>query len=284
MMITSLDDPKIQVYNNLNEPQLKHYYEPEEGLFICESVKVIHRALDAGYEPESLFIRCPQSGGGVNGILERCPAVPVYEATEEVMKQVNGYHLTGGILCALKRKRLLPVEELCRDVSRVAVLEDVENPTNVGAIFRSAAAMGMDAVLLTPRCSDPLYRRAARVSMGTVFQVPWTFYPEGSYTEVLHRMGFKTAALALPDSARRIDESPAGKEEKLAVFLGNEDRGLGEDTLRTCDYVIQIPMAHGVDSLNVAAASAVAFWELRKRDTSPESRAETRGQVMNENL
>ena len=268
--VTDLNAPELLVYHGLNEAQLKHFYEPHGGLFICESPKVIRRALQAGYEPASLLIEDTQNREENADIFAACEDVPVYEASKDVLVQLTGYFLTGGMLCAMKRKDLPAAKELCAGASRVAVLVDIENPTNIGAIFRNAAAMHLDAVLLTAGCSDPLYRRAARVSVGTVFQIPWTFLPEDVYAgadvpTVLHRLGFATAALALSPSAEAIDTSSAGKEEKLAILLGNEEHGLGPGIIEKSGHTVIIPMADGVDSLNVAAASAIAFWELRKR-------------------
>ena len=269
MELTDLDErEELQLYTSLNEAQLLHYYEPNGGIFIAESPKVINRALDAGCQPISFLMEKKHVQTQGREILERCPDVPVYVAKPEILAQVTGYQLTRGMLCAMKRPDLLPVEEVCKQAKRIAVLENVVNPTNVGAIFRSAAALGMDAVLLTGGCADPLYRRAIRVSMGTVFQIPWTYiekktcaWPEeGIYC--LRKMGFKTAAMALKKESVSIDDENLLAEEKLAVILGTEGDGLATDTIADCDYTVLIPMAHGVDSLNVAAASAVAFWEL----------------------
>lgn len=262
--VTDLHDPELELFHGLKEAQLKHYYEPQGGLFICESPKVIRRALNAGYKPVSLLLEDVQKTEENGDIFVQCAGIPVYEASKDVLVQLTGYFLTDGMLCAMKRKDLPAAEELCNAASRVAVLMDIENPTNIGAIFRNAAAMKLDAVLLTPGCSDPLYRRAARVSVGTVFQIPWTFLPEGDMS-VLKKLGFQTAALALSPSAEAIDVSSAGRTEKLAILLGNEEHGLDPDTIEKSDYTVIIPMADGVDSLNVAAASAIAFWELRKK-------------------
>lgn len=264
--VNDLNDPALAVYSGLKEVQLKHYYEPAEGLFICESPKVIRRALSAGFLPESfLFDPRHLKGDGLD-LLEQCPDIPLFMAPSEIMIRLTGFHLTGGMLCAMKRKPLPDPAELCQNARRVAVLEDIENPTNIGAIFRSAAALGMDAVLLTEGCSDPLYRRAARVSVGTVFQIPWTFLgrKEENTAACLHRLGFQTASFALSDQSLSIDDPRLKKAEKLAVLLGNEEKGLHPETLKASDYIVRIPMAEGVDSLNVAAASAVAFWELQK--------------------
>lgn len=269
MELTDLDErEELQLYTSLNEAQLLHYYEPNGGIFIAESPKVIERALDAGCQPISFLMEKKHVQTQGREILERCPDVPVYVARPEILAQVTGYQLTRGMLCAMKRPDLLPVEEVCKQAKRIAVLENVVNPTNVGAIFRSAAALGMDAVLLTGGCADPLYRRAIRVSMGTVFQIPWTYiekktcaWPEEGIS-CLRKMGFKTAAMALKKESVSIDDKNLLAEEKLAVILGTEGDGLATDTIADCDYTVLIPMAHGVDSLNVAAASAVAFWEL----------------------
>lgn len=269
MELTDLDErEELQLYTSLNEAQLLHYYEPNGGIFIAESPKVIDRALDAGCQPISFLMEKKHVQTQGREILERCPDVPVYVAKPEILAQVTGYQLTRGMLCAMKRPDLLPVEEVCKQAKRIAVLENVVNPTNVGAIFRSAAALGMDAVLLTGGCADPFYRRAIRVSMGTVFQIPWTYiekktcaWPEEGIAS-LRKMGFKTAAMALKKESVSIDDKNLLAEEKLAVILGTEGDGLATDTIADCDYTVLIPMAHGVDSLNVAAASAVAFWEL----------------------
>lgn len=269
MELTDLDErEELQLYTSLNEAQLLHYYEPNGGIFIAESPKVIERALDAGCQPISFLMEKKHVQMQGREILERCPDVPVYVAKPEILAQVTGYQLTRGMLCAMKRPDLLPVEEVCKQAKRIAVLENVVNPTNVGAIFRSAAALGMDAVLLTGGCADPFYRRAIRVSMGTVFQIPWTYiekktcaWPEEGIS-CLRKMGFKTAAMALKKESVSIDDKNLLAEEKLAVILGTEGDGLATDTIADCDYTVLIPMAHGVDSLNVAAASAVAFWEL----------------------
>lgn len=264
--ISNFADPALDVYARLTEAQLMNRFEPAKALFIAESPKVIHRALDAGYAPVSMLMERKDIDGSAAAILARCPEIPVYTADEEVLCNLTGYHLTRGVLCAMRRPPLPSVEQTVRNARRIAVLENVQNPTNVGAIIRSAAALGMDAVLLTPGCSDPLYRRAARVSMGTVFQIPWTFFPEGRpWYEQLRELGFKTAALALKEDTLSIDDPRLLAEEQLAVVLGSEGDGLADDTINGCDYTVKIPMYHGVDSLNVAAASAVAFWELRNR-------------------
>ena len=265
--ITDFSDPSLDVYARLTEAQLLNRFEPAKGMFIAESPKVIHRALDAGCEPVSLLMERKDIDGSAREIIARCPEIPVFTADEEVLCNLTGYHLTRGVLCAMRRPKLPAMEEICREASRVVILENVQNPTNVGAIFRSAAALGMDAVLLTPGCSNPLYRRSARVSMGTVFQIPWAYTGEwpGEGVEQLKNLGFKTAALALSDNSVSIDDPKLMEEEKLALLLGSEGDGLTDITIANCDYTVKIPMYHGVDSLNVAAASAVAFWQLRKQ-------------------
>lgn len=300
--IKNLDAPELQIYYNLNEAQLFHYFEPKPGIFIAESPKVIERALDAGCVPMSFLMEKKHVKTQAKEILARCEKlqsqdikqtdkmeaengnssmaaehdipvctaeceIPVYMAEIEVLAKITGYQLTRGMLCAMYRPALSSVEQLCKNARRVAILENVVNPTNVGAIFRSAAALGMDAVLLTPACADPLYRRANRVSMGTVFQIPWTYFdknacwPDGAM-DVLHKLGYKTAAMALRDDSVSIDDEKMMAEEKLAIVLGTEGDGLADHTIADCDYTVKIPMTHGVDSLNVAAASAVAFWQL----------------------
>ncbi|OUQ48752.1 TrmH family RNA methyltransferase [Lachnoclostridium sp. An118] len=267
--IRDLSAGELDVYARLTEAQLLNRDRPQDGLFIAESPKVVRRALDAGYEPVSILTEDRHINGEAREVLERCPDIPVYTAPFEVLTQLTGYKLTRGLLCAMRRRPLPRVEELCRDARRIAVLENVMNPTNVGAIIRSAAALNMDAVLLTPGCSNPLYRRAARVSMGTVFQIPWTFLGEeeaGAWPregmDYLKSLGFSTASMALHDESVDIDDPVLRQEEKLALILGTEGEGLQEETIAASDHTIKIPMSHGVDSLNVAAASAVAFWEL----------------------
>ena len=274
----NLDASPLRIFSKLSETQLFHYREPETGLFIAESPKVIGRALDAGFKPVSMLIERRQIEGEAAGILRRLGdleevAVPVYTAEEKVLREITGFPLTRGCLCAMERSALPSLEETIMGASRICILEEVVNPTNVGAIFRSAAALGMDAVLLTRGCSDPLYRRAVRVSMGTVFQIPWTFigsakepaWPDPCLSE-LRKNGFKTAAMALKEDSVSLADPALGAEPKLAVILGTEGDGLAADTIADCDYTVMIPMYHGVDSLNVAAASAVAFWQLgRKR-------------------
>ena len=265
--ITDFSDPNLDVYARLTEAQLLNRFEPAKGMFIAESPKVIHRALDGGYQPVSLLMERKDIDGAAQDVIARCGDIPVYTADENLLAQLTGYHLTRGVLCAMRRPPLPQAEEIAKNARRIAVLENVMNPTNVGAIFRSAAALGMDAVLLTPGCSDPLYRRSARVSMGTVFQIPWTFFPEDctDWPGFLRNCGFKTAALALTDDSVSIDDPQLAAEDRLALALGSEGDGLTEATIAGCDYTVKIPMFHGVDSLNVAAASAVAFWELRTK-------------------
>ncbi len=300
--IKDLDAPELQIYYNLNEAQLFHYFEPKPGIFIAESPKVIKRALDAGCVPMSFLMEKKHVKTQAKEILARCEKlqsqdikqtdkmeaengnssmaaehdipvctaeceIPVYIAEIEALAKITGYQLTRGMLCAMYRPTLPSVEQICKNARRVAILENVVNPTNVGAIFRSAAALGMDAVLLTSACADPLYRRASRVSMGTVFQIPWTYFDKSASwrdgaMDVLHKLGYKTAAMALRDDSVSIDDEKMMAEEKLAIVLGTEGDGLADHTIADCDYTVKIPMTHGVDSLNVAAASAVAFWQL----------------------
>ena len=268
--IADLTLPELQVYTSLNEAQLLHYFEPEPGIFIAESPKVIERALDFGCEPISLLMEQKDFDTRGKNIIAKCKNIPVYTAKLEVLEQITGYKLARGMLCAMHRPAMPSAEEVCKNARRIAVLENVVNPTNVGAIFRSAAALNMDAVLLTSACSDPLYRRAIRVSMGTVFQVPWTYIENKNVSwsqggmDLLHEYGFKTVAMALRNDSVRIDDEKLHAEEKLAIILGTEGDGLAAETMADCDYTVKIPMSHGVDSLNVAAASAVAFWEFGK--------------------
>ena len=266
--VTNFNAPELDIYARLTEAQLLNREHPEQGLFIAESPKVIERALDAGYEPVSILVEEKHIEGQAKDVIARCGEVPIYTAPFDVLTQLTGFQLTRGLLCAMRRPSLPTVEEVCAGARRIAVLENVMNPTNVGAIFRSAAALNMDAVLLTPACSNPLYRRAIRVSMGTVFQVPWTFigsdlsqWPHPGMDQ-LRQLGFKTAAMALCDNSVSIKDPALMAEEKLAIILGTEGDGLATCTISDCDYTIKIPMSHGVDSLNVAAASAVAFWQL----------------------
>ncbi len=258
--IFDLGVPELEPYARLSENELKHYYEPHGGLFVAESALVVERALDAGCEPVSLLVEHKQVTGGAAGLIARCQ-VPVYVADGELLSQLTGYHLARGVLCLMHRPELKSADALCRGLRRIAVLEEVMNPTNLGAIFRSAAALGMEAVLLTPGCTDPLFKRSARVSMGTVFQVPWTRLGEDWISE-LKMLGFRLAAFALNSDTVSIRDSRLNQEERLAVVLGSEGPGLKAETIAAADYTIKIPMSHGVDSLNVAAASAVAFWQL----------------------
>ena len=283
IQITDFSAPELDIYARLSEPQLKHYYEPHGGLFLAESPMIVERALNAGCQPVSLLVEekyvCnPESEGAdsaaeqyIRSLIDRCGDVPVYTADGNLLKNLTGFPLTRGILCAMKRPDLPALESVCEGACRIAILENVMNPTNIGAIFRSAAALNIDAILLTSACSDPLYRRASRVSMGTVFQIPWTYFEEKELPwpdkamEKLRSLGFKTAAMALRDDTVSIDDPALLAEEKLAIVLGTEGDGLADSTITGCDYTVKIPMAHGVDSLNVAAASAVAFWELGKK-------------------
>lgn len=267
--IVDFQAPELDVYARLTEGQLLNRHEPDKGIFIAESPKVIERALDAGCIPISFLMEEKHVKGQGRKLIERCPEISVYTAEFDVLTQLTGFKLTRGMLCAMYRPRLPSAEAVCANARRIAVLENVVNPTNVGAIFRSAAALNMDGILLTPACSNPLYRRAVRVSMGTVFQIPWTILDDGCQWDgegvrYLHNLGFKTAAMALRDDSIGIDDPELQKEDKLAIILGTEGDGLASSTIRDCDYTVRIPMSHGVDSLNVAAASAVAFWELGK--------------------
>ena len=279
--IKDFNAPELDIYARCTEARLLNKDHPEEGMFIAESPKVIGRALDAGYEPLSVLVEKKQmeENEETSQIMNRFDdtKVSIFTADFEVLTKLTGFKLTRGMLCAMRRKPLRKFQDLCDGINRIAILENVQNPTNVGAIFRSAVALNMEAVLLSPGCSDPLYRRASRVSMGTVFQIPWTFirdsnemrckreviWPKQAIAE-LKKLGYKTAALALTDDSVSIDVSELMKEEKLAVILGNEGEGLESETIALCDYTVKIPMTHGVDSLNVAAASAVAFWQLGK--------------------
>lgn len=265
--IADFNAPEFDIYARTKEVVLLNRAKPEDGIFIAESPKVIERALDSGCEPISILMEERHIEGEGKSVLERCGDIPVYTAEFDVLKELTGFPLTRGMLCAMRRPAPLSLQQVCVNATRLAILEDVVNPTNVGAIFRSAAALGMDAVILTQACSDPLYRRAIRVSMGTVFQIPWTYvdksveWPDEGM-KFLHDMGFKTAAFALKDDSVGIDDPQLMNEEKLAVLLGTEGDGLATETIADCDYTVKIPMSHGVDSLNVAAASAVAFWQL----------------------
>ena len=265
--ITDFNATELDIYARTKEVVLLNRAKPEDGIFIAESPKVIERALDSGCEPISILMEERHIEGEGKSVLERCGDIPVYTAEFDVLKELTGFPLTRGMLCAMRRPAPLSLQQVCVNATRLAILEDVVNPTNVGAIFRSAAALGMDAVILTQACSDPLYRRAIRVSMGTVFHIPWTYvdksveWPDEGM-KFLHYMGFKTAAFALKDDSVGIDDPQLMSEEKLAVLLGTEGDGLATETITDCDYTVKIPMSHGVDSLNVAAASAVAFWQL----------------------
>ncbi len=259
--ITDFSAPELDIYARRSEVQLLNRENPQEGIFIAESPKVIARALDAGYEPVSLLAASNELQGQAAGILDRCSSIPVYTAPFDVLTQLTGFQLTRGILCAMRRKPLPTMDSICAGVRRVAVLENIMNPTNVGAIFRSAAALNMDAVLLTDCCTNPLYRRAIRVSMGTVFQVPWT-YVGPDWQQCLRSLGFQTAAMALKEDSLSLRDPRLTRAEQLAIVLGTEGDGLASETIARCDYTVMIPMTHHVDSLNVAAASAVAFWQL----------------------
>ena len=269
--INDFSAPELDIYARLTENQLVNRADPENALFIAESPVVIERALDAGCMPVSMLMETKHVDGKGRELIARCGDIPVFAAPLEVLTELTGFHLTRGMLCAMRRPKLTEAAELCRNASRIAVLENVMNPTNIGAIFRSAAALGVDAVLLTSAGSDPLYRRAVRVSMGTVFQVPWTYLPaDADWQETLHALGFQTAAMALRDDSLRIDDKRLRAVPRLAIVLGTEGDGLASNTIAACDYTVRIPMTHGVDSLNVAAASAVAFYQLallRSRDT-----------------
>ena len=262
--IVDFTAPELDVYARLTEAQLLNRFEPKKGMFIAESPKVIMRALDAGCVPVSLLVERGHINAEAAEAIARCGDVPVYTAPLDVLTQLTGFQLTRGMLCAMYRPVPKPLAQVLENARRVAVLEDVMNPTNLGAIFRSAAALGMEAVLLTSGCTDPLYRRSARVSMGTVFQVPWAYVGE-NWQQELKDLGYQTAAMALTDDSISIDDPRLRSAEKLAVVLGTEGDGLKDATIAACDYTVKIPMYHGVDSLNVAAASAVAFWELRAR-------------------
>ena len=267
--ISDFQAPELDIYARTKEVVLLNRARPEEGIFIAESPKVVERALDSGCEPISILMEERHIEGEGKPVLERCKDIPVYTAEFDVLKELTGFPLTRGMLCAMHRPALPSVQQVCEHATRIAILEDVVNPTNVGAIFRSAAALGMDAVLLTPACSDPLYRRAIRVSMGTIFQIPWTVldkqmeWPKEGFCR-LRELGFATVAMALTDQSVSIDDPEVMSQEKLAIILGTEGEGLKQETIDACDFTVRIPMSHGVDSLNVAAASAVAFWQLCK--------------------
>jgi tRNA G18 (ribose-2'-O)-methylase SpoU len=262
--ITDFEAPELDVYARLSEVQLLNRHEPEKGIFIAESPLVVERALNAGCVPISILVEKKHIEGQARKIIDRCGDIPIYTAEFDVLTKLTGFALTRGMLCAMYRPKLMTVEEICEGAKRIAVLENVVNPTNVGAIIRSAAALNMDAVLLTKDSSNPLYRRAIRVSMGTVFQIPWTFLDESGISK-LNTLGFKTAAMALSDDSICIDDERLLSEDKLAIVLGTEGEGLAPKTISECDYTVRIPMSHGVDSLNVAAASAVAFWQLGRK-------------------
>ena len=262
--IKSLEHPGVEVFGTLTEAQLRNRLEPDKGIFIAESPKVIHVALDAGYEPLSLMCERRHITGDAASLIERCGDIPVYTGDRELLASLTGYTLTRGVLCAMRRPLPRPASEVCRDSSRVVVIDGVTDTTNIGAIFRSAAALGIDAVLLTPTACDPLNRRAVRVSMGSVFLVPWTWIEE-PITPHLHELGFVTAAMALSDDSIALDAPILKQEPRLALIMGTEGDGLSHNAIAAADYVVRIPMKHGVDSLNVAAAAAVAFWELRRR-------------------
>ena len=267
--IKDFSAPELDAYARLNEKELLNRDKPENGMFVAESPKVIERALDAGCKPVSLLLERKHIEGEAKGIIERCGDIPVYTADFDILTRITGFELTRGALCLMKRKPPKTVEEVCEGASRIAILERIMNPTNVGAIFRSAAALGFDAVLLTYECSDTLYRRAIRVSMGTVFQIPWAFIDKDDWQnktfEYLKSQGFSTVSMALEDDSVLLDDEKLNREEKLAVILGSEGEGLEKRTVELSDYTVRIPMMHGVDSLNVAAASAVAFWQLGRR-------------------
>lgn len=266
--ITNFDAPELDPYARFTEVQLLNRHEPHKGLFIAESPKVIERALDAECVPVSFLVERKHINGEARDLIQRCKDIPVYTADFEILTKLTGFQLTRGMLCAMHRPKLPNIAEICTNAHRIAVLEDIMNPTNIGAIFRSAAALGIDAILLTPACSNPLYRRAIRVSMGTVFQIPWTYLSDTptdiptSVIKYLQTLGFKSVAMALNDNSIPIDTPALAAENKLAIVLGTEGDGLSLHTISNCDYTVRIPMSHGVDSLNVAAASAVAFWEL----------------------
>lgn len=269
--INDLSQPELDIFARLTEAQLRNKIEPEKGIFIAESPKVISRALDSGYTPVSLLMERKHITGQGSEIISRCGDIPVYTGDSGLLTELTGYRLTRGVLCAMRRPILPIPEELCSGAHRIAVLEGIVDTTNIGAIFRSAAALNIDAVLLTPTCCDPLNRRSVRVSMGTVFQVPWAYIGDASAQwptdglKLLHSLGFKTAAMALSDTSVSIDDADLMAEDKLAIILGTEGDGLSSSTIAQCDYTVRIPMSHNVDSLNVAAASAVAFWQLRAR-------------------
>ena len=269
--VTDFSDPQLDLFARLTEAQLRRKQEPEKGIFIAESTKVITTALDAGCQPVAFLMEPRHITGNAAGLLARCPEAPVYTAERPVLENLTGYQLTRGVLCAMRRPPLATVEQVCAGARRICILEGIVDSTNIGAIFRSAAALGMDGILLSPSCCDPLYRRSVRVSMGTVFQIPWARmdctpaqWPAAGLAR-LHALGFKTAALALSDRAVSVEDEALQAEEKLAVIMGTEGDGLCDATISGSDYTVCIPMQHGVDSLNVAAASAVTFWQLRAK-------------------
>ncbi len=262
--INSLETPGVEVFGTLTEAQLRNRLEPEKGIFIAESPKVIHVALNAGYEAVSLLCERKHIMGDAADIIRRCPDIPVYTGSRELLAQLTGYTLTRGVLCAMRRPPVRTLEEVCADARRIVVVDGVVDSTNVGAIFRAAAALGIEAVLMTTNSCDPLNRRSIRVSMGSVFLIPWTWM-EGSL-QSLHQLGFRTAAMALTDKSVSIDDDALMQEERLAIVMGTEGDGLPQETIEEADYVVRIPMSHQVDSLNVASAAAVAFWQLRRRD------------------
>ncbi|MBE6982746.1 MAG: RNA methyltransferase [Ruminococcaceae bacterium] len=265
--ITDIDLPELSVFSKLTEAQLRNKIEPKKGIFIAESPKVISLALDAGCVPVSFLMEEKHITGDASQIISRCGDIPVYTAERGILQKLTGYTLTRGVLCAMQRPSPLSAAEICKNARRIAVLDGIVDSTNIGAIFRSAAALGMDAVLLTQQCCDPLVRRAVRVSMGTVFQIPWAYILSETVglLEFLQQIGFKTVAMALTEKSVRIDDPALISEARLAIILGTEGDGLGQNVIKNADYTVRIPMYHGVDSLNVAAASAVAFWELRAR-------------------
>jgi tRNA G18 (ribose-2'-O)-methylase SpoU len=263
--IASLGDPRVEMFGALTEAQLRNRLEPEKGIFIAESPKVINVALNAGYEPQAMLCEKRHIAGDAAPLIARCGDIPVYTGERELLSQLTGYVLTRGVLCAMRRPQAPTIEDVCRDGRRIVVIDGVVDTTNIGAIFRSAAALGIDAVLLTRNSCDPFNRRAVRVSMGSVFLVPWTWMDDD--LESLHQYGFKTAAMALSDDSIPLDSPSLAAEERLAIVMGTEGDGLPHETIARADYVVRIPMSHDVDSLNVAAAAAVAFWELRRRPT-----------------
>ena len=266
--INNIDEKELDIYARVPERQLMRIYEPNPGLFIAESIKILERALDAKFEPISLLITPEILSGDYSHIIDKCGDIPVYVGKEEVLDKLTGFHLTGGVLCAMKRREMPSPSDILDSSNRIVILDSVQNPTNVGAIFRSAAALGMDGCLVTTSCSDPLYRRAIRVSMGNVFQIPWTYMNSKALSwpqeglQLLKDHGYKTAAMALKKESVSIADPALKSEKKLVIIMGSEGYGLSDDVIDNCDYVIKIPMHHGVDSLNVASASALAFWEL----------------------